>query len=365
MKKYVITILLFMIMLIPLNIRAASIRDTSISGTTIATTGTEYSIFFNISFSDIQKGSADSLGILLVGYELTFDEDVFIITGVSSNEWDSIVYKEDGKYYILSEVGENDPFKNKCADGILYCSDYGVLINFYVKDTDKTSTQIKMNEIEVALLEMIKPNKEYGEDDIIEIEGTSDKVQTITIKKSESPKSEEPKEIVDNSKPTINPNQIISEDKKNVEKSNNKYLKSLKIEEYKLEFDKNKNNYEIKVGTDVNKLKLDIELEDEKSTYKIIGADDLKANNYKVLIEVTAENGDKNTYTINVKQEEPKKEAISKKEFNGKEKKEYKLNKKIIIVGIIVLSLLIIIGIVMAIISHRNSKKIDKAFEEL
>ena len=84
-----------------------------------------------------------------------------------------------------------------------------------------------------------------------------------------------------------------------------------------------------------------------------------------MLIEVTAENGDKNTYTINVKQEEPKKEAISKKEFNDKEKKEYKLNKKIIIVGIIVLSLLIIIGIVIAIISHRNSKKIDKAFEEL
>ena len=95
MKKYVITILLFMIMLVPLNIRAASIRDTSIwYDYRNGRDGLFY--FFNISFSGIQKGSGDRLGILLVGYELTLDEDVFIITGVSSNEWDSIVYKEDG-----------------------------------------------------------------------------------------------------------------------------------------------------------------------------------------------------------------------------------------------------------------------------
>lgn len=65
-------------------------------------------------------------------------------------------------------------------------------------------------------------------------------------------------------------------------------------------FDKNTTNYTTIVGKEVKDLSLQVTLEDEGATYRIIGADNLKPGSNKVIIEVTASNGDVREYIIDV-----------------------------------------------------------------
>lgn len=357
---------LLLILFIPFNVKAASIEYTWITGTNEKTAGEEFSLSFGIKVSGIQKGNWDSLGILAVSYELIFDDTVFTITDISSRIWNSEIYKEDGKYYVVSSISENDPYKNKCVDGISYCADYLVTISFYVLDTEQTSSVIKMGEVGVGLLGMIDSNSTYTEDDIVTITTMSNESQTIKIKKTESPKNDVPTSIVSDTKPEINNQEIINkgQESNTIQKSNNKYLKSLQIENHKINFNKTKNNYDITVNKSVNELKLNIELEDSKATYKIIGADNLEKNNHQVLIEVTAENGEKNTYTINVKEKE---ETIIQEEnkSQNKKSKKFQLDKKYIIIGSVIGGIILFLIIIIRIIIHRKDRKLERAIDEL
>ena len=104
----------------------------------------------------------------------------------------------------------------------------------------------------------------------------------------------------------------------------------------------------------------------DKAKYKIIGADDLKKNNYKVLVEVTAENGDKNTYTINVKVEEDKETNITTSDDNKDEpKKHFKLEKKHIIIGSIIAGVILILIIIIKFIVNIKDRKLERALDEL
>lgn len=367
MKRVVYIIFLLLVMFIPFNVGAVSIKDSSVMGVSEKKVGETVSMLFKIEFSDIDNSNPKSLGIWLVGYELIFDDTVFSVVDISSSDWVSNVYKENGKYYVLSEVGPDA--RNMCMNGAVFCDDYFVTIDFFIKDTDKDSSTIKMGDIEVGLLDMQDENKEYTLDDLITITSSSGKSQTINIKHDDNSNNveiKEPATILEDKKPETNIKEVSpkketnnsSDKKENVDdgKSGNNYLKSLEVKDYKIDFDKTKNDYEIEVDELIESLEIKVVLEDSKASYKIIGANDLAKNNNKAIVEVTAENGDKNNYTVQVKI----KENVSSDNSKTKDKSEFKIDDKYLIGGGIILSLVIVCFIIISIRNRRIEKALDR-----
>lgn len=87
---------------------------------------------------------------------------------------------------------------------------------------------------------------------------------------------------------------------KSDEKTSNK-LASLDIKESKVDFDKDKYEYNIKVGSDVKKLTIDAIPESKDSKVEILGNDKLSKGNNVVLIKLTDKNGFSTYYRVNVK----------------------------------------------------------------
>lgn len=113
--------------------------------------------------------------------------------------------------------------------------------------------------------------------------------------------SEKPKDESEETKdePDEKDKENEEEDK---DKSNVKTLRSLTVEQYKLEpeFDPDITEYAVTVGGDVEKLNLEAIAEDEKSTIEILGNSGLLIGENTINIKVTAEDGTVKTYTINV-----------------------------------------------------------------
>ena len=86
------------------------------------------------------------------------------------------------------------------------------------------------------------------------------------------------------------------------EESNNKVLKSLTVDSYKLtpEFSSDVTEYSLKVGEDVNSLEVEAIAEDEAADVKVTGNDNLLMGENTVEITVTAEDGTVKTYKIYV-----------------------------------------------------------------
>lgn len=333
-----------------------SISASSISGPDSVTIGQNFSQSVSVNFSDLKKDSLDTLGIWLVAYEVEYDESVFVMEEISSerNAFESMAYREDDKVYVISELN-NDSFKTSCIDGLLYCADYITSIRFYVKDTDKTSSTIKIKQISAGAFPVSGDlNPTYLINDMIELEYDSEVVKVININKSANTNIEEPKSIITNSHPKIEtPKKTISSSNTPKPKSNNKYLKTLSIENHGINFSKENKNYNIYIKDDINTLDIIAIPEDENATIEITGADNLVESNYKVSVKVKAQNGEEEIYYIN---------AI-KEDVSGEKKdtkKTSKPSKKIIII-VFISCILLIIGILAFIIkNHIANKKIDE-----
>lgn len=373
MKKFLLYVLVFVCLLIPVKICAATISGASITGANQTNVGEELSVSFKINFSGIESGYEKTLGIWLVSFDLIYDESVFIISGITTPNFDSAVYEDNGSYFVLSDVIESNSASNYCAYGALYCGNYTATIKFFVKDTSVTSSTIKMTNIEVGLLDMIDDNKEYTEDDLIVLNSVANKNYTVTINKAQSQVVSVPKDITSNSKPksvekkTSNENTVANQVKSStIKKSDNAFLSSLEIDGYEIKFDKSTNDYTIYIDSDVNSLNIKTTLEDDKASYKIIGADDLKSNDYKVIIEVTSENNTKNTYIINTKINEEKNEIVKKNnKDNNDDKSDTNTAKNLIVYIVIGLGIAIVIAIIVAIVRKIKDRKIDKLFDQL
>ena len=88
-------------------------------------------------------------------------------------------------------------------------------------------------------------------------------------------------------------------------------LKSLEIEEAeKFEFDKDKFTYNVKIGKNVKSLTITYELSDENSTVDIEGNSKLK-NGSVVKVIVTAQDGTKKVYTLNIQKETNSKKKVA------------------------------------------------------
>ena len=82
----------------------------------------------------------------------------------------------------------------------------------------------------------------------------------------------------------------------------NNYLTSLSVQGYNFttEFSKTKTTYFVNVANDVTSLQINTEAEDENATVTVYGNESIKSGQNKILISVTAENGDVKTYRIYV-----------------------------------------------------------------
>lgn len=365
MKKF-LYILLLMIIIIPFNTYALSIGSTTISSSKEEEVGNTFFATISIGFNGLDKKSTNSDGIGAIMYQLDFDDSVLSITDVMTDFYDSSIYKDSDGYYILSIV-DNDSTGNKCIDGVLACSDYEAKVYFYVKNTDKEETTIKLQDIGVGYYR-VDEDGYYEEDDVKEAEITSNKTTTIKIKQTNKEIKSEPKSnIVSSSKPSVESDKVFSviqgenqktntndfvesttDEEPSLVDSSNNYLKTLSIKDYFLNFEKNKYNYVIKIPQTVNKLKLSIETEDSNAKYTVVGADDLKKNNDIVKINVTSQDGHKSVYVISVKREK-----LSNAEAN---QIMTKLNTGAIIISGCVFILLVLAKIV----SVMNRRKLNK-----
>ena len=138
--------------------------------------------------------------------------------------------------------------------------------------------------------------------------------------------------------------------------SGDNYIKSLMIEGYDIDFDKNTTSYSINVKNSVSSLNLTVILNDENATYYVEGNKDFKVGENTVNIVVKAENGSTRTYSIKVNKE--KVESTEKEDEEEENIKENNTSKTIIIILII----LVIIGLIYVIFKddeedEKESKK--------
>ena len=127
-------------------------------------------------------------------------------------------------------------------------------------------------------------------------------------------------------------------------------------------FDKNTKDYSI--TTKEEKLELSVELENNESTYEVIGNENLKDGSI-IQIIVTDKDGNNNIYRLKInKIEEPPKQEETFTETQKEEKQEEKTN----LIPPIMKGLLIILGIIfiilLAIKLINNKKKINKSANE-
>ena len=130
--------------------------------------------------------------------------------------------------------------------------------------------------------------------------------------------------------------------------SSDNYIKSLKIKNYKIDFDKYTLEYSLDVGNKVNSLELDVVLNDDKANYEVIGNGNFRVGKNVVTIKVTAEDGSIRNYVINVNK---KKASISEEKSN-----DSNTSKTVIIILII----LIIFGLIYVIFKDDEENKDSK-----
>ncbi len=363
MKKRFYFSLLLLIILIPCNIKGIKIDNIEITGDSIKKVGEEVKLTFKINFTDMITDNNHTEGIWFIGFRLDYDEDVLVASNITSPHFNSIISNEDNEHYVVSEVIEDSNNNNYCNYGTLYCNNYTVTIIFYIKNNNVNNTMIGMDEVEVILLDMVDDNKEYTLEDATYIDSSISKKHNISIQTNTDSIDTQPKDITGSNikkdtKKTINND--------NIDKSNNSLLKTLSVTNYNIDFNKTVNDYTIYVDNGINTLDVIAETDDSNAIYTIIGADDLKANDNKVLIEVTAHDGTKNIYTINVKSKEEN--SIYLKRKNRERKKpatSKKINSKTLIwIGISIIGM-ILITIIIYFIIKKKDKKIDQFLDNV
>ena len=86
--------------------------------------------------------------------------------------------------------------------------------------------------------------------------------------------------------------------------NSNTYLKSLSVQPGVISFDKNVKSYSVNVGGEVKSVTIAAKVEDAKSVVSGDGEKSLKYGDNKFVVTVTAEDGTKGEYTINVNRED-------------------------------------------------------------
>ena len=325
------------------------------------TEGEKVAVDFVFDFDDAR--SYDSkYGIYMIAFEIQFDDTVFDIVDIEYNSnWNQEVDKADGKYLAIAvPKSSNDKIRLNIGKFIMR-------LYFNTKSTDKTTTSIKIGEFGGILLEKSALyNETIDASNYKTIEATGDHTHTFKITKSETPVNNNTNSIVQNKK-NVNisseikkeTNTIKKKDTKNESVPTNKdyinYLSTLEIEGYKIDFNKHQSIYQIDIPKDVNSLNINAIAESTSAKVEITGKEDLEANHNKVIIKVTAKNGDEKKYIINVNKIEEKKD---------KKQSSFVITDDQIKLIIIFASIILGIGLLIYIIIRIRDRKIEKGMDK-
>jgi len=364
MKKVKMLLLaIFIFLCIPMSSKAVSISNPSLLGDSEKKIGEEVNITFEMPITGIEADSNLELGGVVFVFD--FDDNIFVPTKIEAPGFQSQLYYSEDTGYLAMSVLEETARGNYCVIGA--CNKYKATVTFVIKDTASTKSSITVTGAVALLIDKDEPSIEEVEDnDTIQIMTGPVKSHTVSIKQAVAPITEPPTAIVTDKTPEIKvPATSIQES--NI-KSSNADLKSLLIENYDIEFNKNTTEYTIDIENDVNAFNISAEVEDNKASYNIIGAEDLKSSNYKVSIEVTAEDGIKKTYIVRGKIIEDKNDE---KQINaeivedkvGKEKAF--VNKDFVMKIGILFGGIVFVVIIIFIINFIRNKKIDKMLDDL
>jgi len=145
--------------------------------------------------------------------------------------------------------------------------------------------------------------------------------------------------------------------------SSNKDLSVLSVDDHEIYFHKERTKYKIVIEKGENELHITAIPEDSKAKVEITGADDLKANNYKVVVKVTAENKSTKEYIIEAEEKKEIKEIKSDNIVDQIANWYNSLgidNSIYIGIGVLILGFIIIV----AVIKKVKDKKIDKTMDK-
>lgn len=116
---------------------------------------------------------------------------------------------------------------------------------------------------------------------------------------------------------TVNPAKINSSEDDTINQSDNNYLSSLEIENYKFEptFSKNTTNYILKIEDDISEINVIAKADNSKASIIGDGKHKLKNGDNRIEVTVTSESGKDKIYTIRVRLSEKSPITVS---INGK-----------------------------------------------
>lgn len=119
---------------------------------------------------------------------------------------------------------------------------------------------------------------------------------TITVKEKQT-------STTTNNNNTTNGNTTTDNKPATTKKSSNANISKITLNVEGLSFKTSQTTYNITVGEDIDNIKVGVSLAHKKATYTISGNKNLKAGDNVIKIVVTAEDGTKKTYKINVKKQ--------------------------------------------------------------
>ncbi len=386
MKKVIV--LLLMMFIFPIVVYAERSNSVSIKSTSNMKVGDISSLDFTVDFKDINRASSEdqpSNGFLVYIFELEFDDSTIDIYDIVANDsWDVTMYKDanSGKYYVEGHLNGNMDSKF-CPNKVSYCDSATVSLSFGIKETDKTSTTVKVTKLAGIFINTDGKNQ-ISESDLKTTVFSIDTNFTISISKYEEqprPKDNTPKFVIEeksnvnlqqeikketetsvkkkttttNTNTNSNPNKKDDDSTDISNKAFNNYLKSLEIEGYSIDFNKHQSIYSIEVPQEVNELKVNAIAEATNAKVEVVGANNLEENNNKIVITVTAENKDEKKYIINVKRiKEERKNNNDFFEITDDQKK----------LAIIFAGIIVGIGILAFIIIRIRDRKVEKNMDK-
>lgn len=217
--------------------------------------------------------------------------------GTSSITIDQIsFYDEDGIEESITKVTKSIRIASNNNDLSSLSLSNGNIYPTFNKDTTSYSTQINANSVTITARassnkatisgDIGTKNLNYGNNNfniIVTSESGNKKTYTISI-------------VRPNNNNNNNNNTPVIEDKK----SNNNYLSNITLSTGNINFNKEILEYNVSVLYEVKDLDITAVPEDSKSKVEISGNKELKVGTNKITILVTAEDGSKREYIINV-----------------------------------------------------------------
>lgn len=290
-------------------------------------------VSFAISSNNVNAMSSIK-DIITTSSEATPGEEVEIKVDLNKIEYDSFILTIDSSESKFENINVNDGVDIKESSNEMKItiekakiSVSSLILTYKISDKAKVNSEVSLN---VSIIKLENGNTVEG----TEISNTL----SIMIKETEATAAntdkDDKKESIDkqnfnkdennslnNKSNTIGTNKNLSSNykqssnttsnrmgiSKNVEEnvyngSSNNYLKSLVIKGYDIspEFKKTSNTYFLSIDENIDSLSVSAKAESSIAKVNVYGNTNLKTGKNKILITVTAENGDTRTYRIYV-----------------------------------------------------------------